>query len=76
MDCKSNETTCECSDGKCNWSRGEPICIEDIIQELNQIGCNKDNDENCNGCDMPDWFYLNETQCTDFNRENSECYRY
>ena len=74
MDCKSNETSCECDNGKCKWTQGEPVCIEDVIDELHDIGC--DDDGNCNGCDMPDWFYQNETNCSNFNKENSECYRY
>lgn len=77
FDCKSNHAICNCSNGECNWSAFELLCFKDA--EI-AIGCDV-NGNDCNGCDLPDW--LSESndligggvQCTNYNYENSKCYR-
>ena len=61
----------EINSGHCNWSVGEPICLEPGKKVLAK-GCEYDE---CDGCSVSDWFFENETECTNFNNEGSECYR-
>lgn len=70
IDCKSNESRCLCYQGKCQYDRGQPECMN---ESLIAPGCELN--KGCVGCDLPDWMDDSETQCTNFNHEGSQCYR-
>ena len=76
FDCKSNHAIRNCSNGECNWSVYDSVCFKDA--EIAN-GCDG-NGGNCHGCDLPDWFVdssdsIGGIQCTNYNYENSTCYR-
>ena len=76
FDCNSNHAICNCSNGECSWSVFDLVCFNGA--EI-ATGCDS-NGHHCNGCDLPNWMIdsdgiISDIQCTNYNYENSTCYR-